>query len=119
MPGKIEWIEFKGKDILYDDRSNLSPDEIINNANELAEVIRKSGKKNILLMVNITNTNLIPKVRDHLKRIGKQLDPFVAKGAVFGVTKTQKVLINLFNSITRMSVKVFNDPESAKEWLVE
>jgi hypothetical protein len=39
MPGKIEWIEFKGREILFNDRSHLSPDDIIANVNEAKEVI--------------------------------------------------------------------------------
>jgi hypothetical protein len=119
MPGKFKWIEFKGKEILFNDRSNLSPEDIIKNVNEAKELITKSGKRKILYLVDNSNNNVIPKVKDHIKKVGKELDPYLLKSAVIGTTPAQKVLINILNNITKMSVKVFDNLENAKEWLVE
>jgi tRNA uridine 5-carbamoylmethylation protein Kti12 len=117
MPGKIEWIEYEGKQILFNDRSNLSPEEIIRNVDEAVEMIKKSGKQEILYLIDNSNNNIIPKVKDHIKRAGKEVDPFILKTAVMGANQPQKVLLNLLNKITRMTIKIFNDPESAKKWL--
>ena len=65
MPGKIKWIEFKGKEILFNDRSNLSPGDIIRNVNKASKLIKKSGKREILYLVDNSNNNIIPKVKDH------------------------------------------------------
>lgn len=119
MPGKFEWIEFKGKEILFNDRSNLSPDNIIKNVNEAKELIMNSGKRNILYLIDNSNNNIIPKVKDHIKNVGKELDPYIAKTAVLGASQPQKVLLNLLNKMTRMTIMVFDDIESAKKWLVE
>ena len=119
MPGKFEWIEFKGKEILYNDRSNLSPDDIIRNVDEAREIVMKSGKRRILYLVDNSNNNIIPKVKDHIKKVGKELDPFLSKSAVIGTSQPQKVFVNLLNKMTRMSIRVFDDLESAKEWLAE
>lgn len=119
MPGKIEWIEYEGKEILFNDRSNLSPEEIIRNVNEAVKMIKKSGKKEILYLIDNSNTNIIPKVKDHIKKAGKEVDPFILKTAVLGASQPQKVLLNLLNKITRMTIRVFDDPESAKRWLAE
>ena len=119
MPGKLKWIEFKGKEILFNDRSNLLPDDIIRNVDEAKKLIKKSGKRRILYLIDNSNNNIIPKVKDHIKKVGKELDPYLSKSAVVGASQAQKVLLNILNSITKMSVKVFDDLESAKKWLVE
>lgn len=119
MPGKFEWIEFKGKEILFNDRSNLSPDDIIKNVDEAKDLIMKSGKKKILYLIDNSNNSIIPKVKDHIKKVGKELDPYLSKSAVLGASQPQKVLLNILNSITNMSVKVFDDLDSAKKWLIE
>lgn len=119
MPGKIEWIEFKGREILFNDRSNLSPDNIIRNVNEVKTLIMNSGKRNILYLIDNSNTSIIPKVKDHIKNAGKELDPYIKKTAVLGASLPQKVLLNLLNKITRMSIMVFDNIENAKEWLIE
>ena len=119
MPGKIKWIQFQGREMLFNDRSNLSPDDIIANVDEASELIKKSGKKDILYLIDNSNNNVIPKVKDHIKKAGKELDPYLSKSAVVGASQAQKVLINILNSLTKMSVKVFDDLESAKKWLVE
>lgn len=119
MPGKISWIQFQGREILFNDRSNLSPDDIIANVDEAVVLIKKSGEKGILYLIDNSNNSVIPKVKDHIKKAGKELDPYLSKSAVVGASKAQKVLINILNSLTKMSVKVFDDLESAKKWLVE
>lgn len=119
MPGNIEWIKYKGKEILFNNRSNLLPDDIIKNVDEAKELIMKSGRRKILYLVDNSDNNIIPKVKDHIKKVGKELDPYLAKSAVVGASRAQRVLLNVLNSITKMSVKAFDDLESAKKWLIE
>ena len=119
MPGTFKWIRYNGKEILFNDRSNLSPDDIIKNVDEAKKVIKNSGKRNILYLIDNSNNNIIPKVKDHIKHAGQELDPYITKTAVLGASQPQKVLLSLLNKITRMSIRVFDHSETAKKWLVK
>ena len=48
MSGKINWTNYKKKEILFNDRSGLRNEAIIENVNIAVELIKKSGKKEIL-----------------------------------------------------------------------
>lgn len=119
MPGKIEWINYKSKEILFNNRSGLRTDDIINNSKEAVDFIKSSGKKDILYLVDNSNTIIIPEVKEHIKKSAKEIDPYVKKTAVFGPNKAQKIMLNVYSAVTGMSIHVFDDMESAKDWLIK
>ena len=118
-PPKIEWINFKGKEILFNDRNGFNSEEIIASVDAAYELIINSNKKDILYLVDSSNNFIIPDVKDHIKKTGKKLNPYLKKSAVVGITGSQKILINILSSFARLNIKIFNDIDSAKEWLVK
>jgi len=119
MAGKIEWINYRGKEILFNNRSTLKGDDFIENVNQSVDLIKKSGKKDILYLVDNSNTIVTPEVRDIIKKGAKELDPFLIKTAVIGASRPQQVMLNILNTVTSMSIKAFDDIDRAKEWLIK
>ncbi|NOZ48045.1 MAG: STAS/SEC14 domain-containing protein [Chlorobi bacterium] len=119
MSGKIEWQKYRGTEILLNDRSNLRTDDIIENVKQSIEFVKKSGKTDILYLVDNSNTIITPEVRDFIKQAAKDLDPFIKKSAVIGVNRAQSIMLNILNTITKMSIKAFDDIDRAKEWLIK
>lgn len=119
MPGIIEWINHDGKEILLNDRSNLGENDIIANSDQAVNLIKGSGKKDILYLVDNSNTIMVPRVKDHIKKGGKEISPYIKKIAVLGTNNAQKILLNVLSNITGMNIHVFDDMESAKKWLVK
>jgi hypothetical protein len=117
MPGKIEWISYQGKEILFNNRSNLRNQDIIENSDQAVKTIKESGKKDILYLVDNSNTILVPHVKDHIKKGGKEISPYIKKIAVLGTNNAQRILLNILSTITGMNIKVFDEIESAKKWL--
>lgn len=118
MPGKIEWIQFKGVEIVFNNRSRLKPDEISVNVREAVEFIKKTGKKDILYLIDNSANIITPDAKEVIRASGKELAPYLKKTAVVGVNNAQSILINILAKITRMDIRIFDDPEKAKEWLV-
>jgi len=119
MPGKIQWINHLGKEILFNDRSNLDEDDIIKNSDEAVDTIKACGKKDILYLVDNSNTIMVPRVKDHIKKGGKEISPYIKKLAVLGTNNAQKILLNVLSTLTGMNIHVFDDMESAKSWLIK
>jgi hypothetical protein len=119
MAGKIEWIQFKGQEILFNDRSKLKPDDIAENVKQAVLFIKDSGKKDILYLVDNSGNILTPDVKDLIKASGKELSPYIKKSAVLGANGPQKILLNILAQVARMNIMVFDDIEKAKEWLVK
>ena len=119
MAGKIEWIQHQGKEILFNDRNGLRDDDLIANSDTAVKAVLDSGKKDILYMVDNSNTIIVPHVKEHIKKGANEIKPFIKKLAVVGPNAAQKVLLNVLSVITGMNIKVFSDMESAKDWLVK
>ncbi len=119
MPGKIQWISYKENEILLNDRSNLRDNDIIENSNQAVNLIKGSGKKDILYLVDNSNTIMVPHVKDHIKKGGKEISPYIKKLAVLGTNNAQKILLNVLSTITGMNIHVFDEMESAKNWLIK
>jgi len=119
MPGKIQWINHSGKEILQNDRSNLRNDDIIENVKQAVELIKGSGKKEILYLVDNSNTIIVPHVKEYIKKAGKELKPYIKKTAVIGANNAQKILLNILSTITGMNIRAFEEIESAKDWLTK
>ena len=62
---------------------------------------------------------MVPRVKDHIKKGGKEISPYIKKIAVLGTNNAQKILLNVLSSLTGMNIRVFDDIESAKDWLVK
>ena len=119
MPGKIQWIKHNGKEILFNNRSGLKSNDIIENVKESVSIIKSCGKKDILYLIDNSDTIIVSEVKDYIKEVAKEIDPFVKKTAVLGASRAQQVLLNILNALTKMSIKPFDDIDLAKEWLVK
>ncbi len=117
MSGSIQWIKYQGKEILFNNRSGLRQTEIIENVKNAVGIIKTSGKKDILYLVDNSDTIIIPEVKDFIKQAGKELTPYIKKTAVLGTNKAQGILINVLSSFTGLNIKTFADELKAKEWL--
>lgn len=119
MAGTIEWINYQGHEILFNNRSNLRNQEIIQNVGNAVKMIKGSGKKDILYLIDNTNTIISPDVKDVIKKAGHELKPYLKKSAVIGPNAAQKILINILSKLTGMNIKIHDSLEEAKEWLIK
>lgn len=119
MPGKIQWINHQSKEILFNDRNSLRNNDIIENSKEAVAFIKSCGKKDILYLVDNSDTIIVPEVRDFIKKSAKQIDPYVKKTAVISTNNAQRIMLNVYSAMTGMSIHVFDDSESAKNWLIK
>ena len=119
MYGKIQWVTYQGIEILYNDRSGLRDEEIIKNVETAVELIMSSPKKDILYLIDNSNTIIHPEIKKHIEKAAKTIDPKVKKTAVLGASRAQQVLLNLYSTATGMNIKLFSDEETAKQWLIK
>ena len=119
MYGKIQWITYEGKELLYNDRSGLRDEEILKNVDSAIELIMSSPKNNILYLIDNSNTIIHPEIKKHIEKAAKTIEPKVRKTAVLGASKAQQILLNFYSTATGMNIKLFSDEESAKQWLIK
>ena len=114
------WIEHNGMEILYVDYSGLYDEELANATFKVNDFLKKLGKDEILILVDVRNSFANEKLTvEALKKNATIAKPYAKKTAVIGVTKTQDVILTVVNMFTGLGVKPFNTVEEAKDWLIE
>jgi chemotaxis signal transduction protein len=118
---RIRWTEHKEKLILYIDYSNLlNTDETIKTILEVNDFIKKLGKYELQMLVDVRNSNVNEKiVVDALKNNALTVKPYVKKAAVVGVTTIQEVILTVVNMFSSLGLKPFETIDDAKDWLIK
>jgi len=115
----IEWINHKGKRILYIDYGKLSVPEMVAQVKKATETLVASGSSQNLTLSNISdafvNNEFIAVAKEH----SKISLPLTKKTAVVGVTGVKKILLKGLNTFTSKPRVPFDTIEQAKDWLVQ
>jgi hypothetical protein len=122
MEKGARFIDYKGKEIYFVDYTNIKSTEefikVIKGANEFLEKARMIGKKDILLLVDVTGSYVYGEVLDALKESGKLYKTLTKKEAVLGITGAKKILLKVVQLFTGMQLHPFDSIDEAKEWLI-
>lgn len=118
---RSNWIEHKGKKILYQDFSK----NFYNSAavkTELAEVqkiVLGEPENSVLVLSDMRDTNIGGDLLPAMNAASTATKSHVHKTAVLGVTGMKRKLADLLTNLTGQPLKYFDDIESAKNWLAE
>ncbi len=117
---KITKITHKGKTIFLADHRGTQDDEVIANQEKLLEMIKGEKTTDALTLTDMTEVFATRKVHTELSRIGKELMSHSKKAAIVGMASgAKKILIGAFIDLTRQPMKLFDNVEDAKDWLVK
>ena len=122
MAKGAQFIEYKGQSIYYVDYSNIKTNEefmaVIKQSNSFREKVRSEGKKDLLMLVDISGSFVYGDVLTEIKKAGKITKELTLKEAVVGISGGKKILLRIVQSFTNMNLKVFDSIDEAKDWLV-
>ena len=114
MSRYLEWIEHKGKRILYVDFSGLKPHEILQAMDEnQEEILRQPADSTILTLTNMSGTRTTTEMNEKGKEIAAATQGRVKAAAVIGLSGIQKVI-----AMGVRSIHTEDSMEDAKDWLV-
>jgi hypothetical protein len=117
-----QFIEYKGKSIYYVDYSDIKTNEefmaVIRQSNGFREKVKAEGKKNLLMLVDVSGSFVYGDVLTELKKAGKITKEITVKEAVVGISGGKRILLKIVQSFTNMNLKVFDTIDEAKDWLV-
>ncbi len=122
MANGAQFIQHKGKEIYFVDYTHIKTNEeflnVIKGTNAFREETRSQGKKDLLVLIDITGSYAYGQVLDELKKSGRITKDMSKKEAIVGISGSQKILLQIAQTFTRMQLKVFNSTDEAKDWLV-
>ena len=123
MARGAQLIRYNEKEIYFIDYSNIKTSreflETMKETSLFREKVKAMGKNNLLILVDITNSNFNLEVLDELKKAGRIIKEITAKEAIVGITGYKKIFLQIVQTFARMQFKVFHSLEEAKCWLAE
>ena len=121
---RVQWIEHKGKKILYLNYTGLRakvPEEksIVLGVIKEATAIASASPEKIRFLSDVTNTVSDTDVVDALREFGRFTNENgkVEKECVVGVTGLQKTLVSMLNLMSKTKLVIFDTLEQAREYL--
>ena len=115
-----EWIQYKGKNILYmklDAKTRVEAKEIAEN---IKPVVAKEPPNSILCIADVNNSKFNPETIQILKEFTMHNKPFMKMTAVIGVEGLHKVMYRAVLFFTgRKNLVLKNSKQDALDWLAE
>ena len=116
---RVEWIEYKNKEILYCDFKGLNDDDLVKLIKHIDELVVNLGKKDLLKINDVRGQYTTATVLPEIKRSSQLQKPFIKKSAYVGITGVKKVLLKAINRLSSIGAKPFTNIDEAKDWLIE
>ncbi len=119
---RLEWIVYKGVTIGFSDFRELQGQALIDAVNvNLEQLLEKckGGKRNLLLLTDLTGVSLTGDVYKRTREVSEILAPHLVARAMLGVTGPRKFVINALNALTEYPIRMCQTKQEALEWLVE
>ena len=116
---RVNFIQYKGKRILYIDFSNCDIGEDLKVIEKAKKIIRSQPEKSIFTLTNFTDTRFNDETTVALKEYVAGNKPYVIAAAVVGVTGIKQILYNSIMRLTGRKLTLFDTMDQAKEWLAE
>ncbi|MFX0029160.1 MAG: hypothetical protein ACFE8B_08120 [Candidatus Hermodarchaeota archaeon] len=116
---RMKWINYKGHEILLDDYTNIMPEQFAPLIKRILNLTIHSGKKDILLIVDVTGAFANKEAVNAFSEAGKKSKSLIKKTAVVGITGVKKIFLNIVNKFTGLNAKPIPSIEDAKEWLIK
>ena len=115
----VQFIEYRGIEILYIDFSySTSHEEILDIMQETKRLIATRPPASVLTLTNITEAFFDREISQALKDLAAYNKPYVKAGAVIGLTAVRRIIYNAVMFFSKRHLEIFDDLESAKEWLL-
>ncbi len=117
MSERVKWITHKGELILFSNYSGLDEGQYLTELEETVALLKSAveGRPSYLLaLTDVSNTTTTAKITEKSKQCRVLLKGVEAATAIVGITETKKVIA----SIVSPDLRVFEDQERAKDWLV-
>lgn len=115
---RVRFISYGSKKILKFDFSGLDIASVRQVIDYASRLIAQMPKKSVLTLTDVTEANYDREITEALKGFSAQNKPHVIAGAVVGVAGLKKVIFQAVATVSgRNNLKVFDDAESAKDWL--
>ena len=119
VSSRIEVVYYDFEEIFIIDYSDLDCDQAERLARQFRDFVFGSGKTDFLIVVDVTNTKVNRQLFERLKKISKEIEPYVKKRCVVGLNGLHRTLLTFYNNALKKGAKAVKSYEEAKNYLVD
>jgi hypothetical protein len=118
---RSNWIEHKGKKILYQDfsRNFYNSAVVKTELEEVQKIVIAQPLNSVRVLSDFRDTNVGADLLSAMNKASAATKAYVNKTAVLGVTGMKRKLADLLTAVTGQPLKYFDNLEAAKDWLAE
>lgn len=113
-----EWIEHKGKQILYIKYAGLPPEAMLDLIRQATQMIVDAKTDEVLSLTDVSGCYLNQEFVNLSKEQSRISLPLTKKAAIVGVAGLKKILLNAVNKFSPKPRVSFDTLEEARDWLV-
>lgn len=121
MADHIDWVEHKGKRILYLNYAGLSRTALLETvqASMAAAKAQYVSEDTLLMLVDVRDAYVGFDLVDNLGGAERSAARLIRKLAIVGLTGFKRSLVGSARRLSRINMQAFDTPEAAMAWLVE
>src|SRR5574337_1153739 len=111
--GRVSFITYGGKEILFLDFSNISVDELLKAVEEAKRVVAARPANSLLTLTDVTNARFNEEVNQKMKDFTAHNKPYVRAAAVVGITGLKKIIFDAVMLFSQRKLHSFETIEEA------
>lgn len=115
----ISKLTYKDIEIIKTNLSGLTLEEGNRVLQEAVDVISKYPENSVLSLINVEGIKVNSAFLDEIKAVGRKNGPYVKGTAAVGLTSMTKLMAKAIIKFTGRKAALFDDEESAMEWLYQ
>jgi hypothetical protein len=116
---RIQFISFKGKQILLVDLSKLSATEVEKTVRAVPEVVTTQARGSVVVLADFTEATFDPEALRAMKEAAVFNKPYIKKTAWVGAESFPEEFRENLKSFSGREFPTFKSRQDALEWLVE
>ncbi|HTY08340.1 MAG TPA: hypothetical protein VMF29_04170 [Candidatus Edwardsbacteria bacterium] len=115
----VRTVQHRGREIIVLDLKGVADLEVSLAAVAAAEaLIRTRPPASVLLITDVSGAHYDVTGVEALKNFSHAITPYVKASAAVGITGIKSVIIRSLNRLTGRSIRIIDDLEQAKDWLI-
>lgn len=118
MEERIQFVTYRGKQVLVVDISNCTPEQVTKLAQLVAAQIAGEPRDSVLLLADFTGSKFDKAAIESLKQATVYDRPHLKRSAWVGTEALPKVFYENLKAFSQRDLPTFKTREEALEWLV-
>jgi len=116
---RTRFITHQGEQILLLDYSDVSDENVaIEEIEKTKAIIAREPENSLRTLTYVAGSRYNPRIVEAMKDLVVHNKPYVRAAAVVGLHTLHRIIYRAVVTVSRRNLKVFEDLEEAKDWLV-